>query len=118
MVITYKTTQPECDQSCIDTISQSTEVVTAVDDSLQVQTGERAIVSLFGVLHRRAGRLVPDRRVRRKLHPLLRKFVCNLVMHFKSAGELDDFNLTNIITALSLADRHGEASHGSVDHST
>lgn len=39
-------------------------------------------------------------------------------MHFKNAGELDDFNLTNIVTALSLADRHSEASHGPVDYST
>lgn len=118
MVITYTATQPACDQSCINTILQSAEVVTAVDDSQQVQIGERAIISLFGVLHRRAGRLVPDRKVRRELHPLLRMFVCNLVIHFKSTGELDDFNLTNIVTALSLADRHSEASHGPVDHST
>jgi len=39
-------------------------------------------------------------------------------MYFKNAGEIDDFNLTNIVTALSLADRHSEAFHGSVDHST
>jgi hypothetical protein len=39
-------------------------------------------------------------------------------MHFKRAGDLDEFNLTNIVTALSLADSHSEASHGSVDHST
>jgi hypothetical protein len=39
-------------------------------------------------------------------------------MYFKNAGELDDYVLTNIITALSLADRHSEASHGTVDFST
>lgn len=118
MVITFRTSQPDCDQSCLDTISRSAEVVTEVDESLQVRTGERAIAALFNVLHRRAGRLVPDRWVRQRLHPLLRKFVCNLVMYFKNAGELDDFNLTNIVTALTLADRHSEASHGPVDFST
>lgn len=118
MVIAYKTCQPDCDQRCIDTISRSTEIVTGVDDSLQVRTEKRAVAALFNVLHRRAGRLVSDKNVRRRLHPLLRKFVCNLVMYFKNAGELDDFNLTNIVTALSLADRHSEASHGPVDFST
>jgi len=39
-------------------------------------------------------------------------------MYFKNAGELDDFNLTNIVTALTLADRHSETSHGPVDYST
>jgi hypothetical protein len=118
VVITCKTSQSDCDQDCIDTISRSTEVVTGVDGSLRARTGELAIASLFNVLHRRAIRLVPDRRVRTRLHPLLRKFVCNLVMYFKNTGELDGFTLTNIVTALSLADRHAEASHGPVDYST
>jgi hypothetical protein len=39
-------------------------------------------------------------------------------MYFKQAGEIDDFNLTNIVTALALADRHSAAVHGTVDHST
>lgn len=118
MVITQKACQPDCDESCIDTISQPIEIVTSVDDSFQAETGERTIASLFSVLHRRAYRLVPDREIRQRLHPLLRKFVCNLVMYFKSAGELDDFNLVNIVTALSVADRHSEAAPGVVDHST
>jgi hypothetical protein len=118
VVITHESCQPDCDQSCIDTISRSAEVVTGMDDSLKVRTGEREIVTLFNVLHRRAGRLVLDRDVRRRLHPLLRKFVCNLVMYFKNAGELDDFNFTNIVTALSLADHHSEAPYGPVDYST
>jgi hypothetical protein len=48
----------------------------------------------------------------------LRKFVCNLVMYFKDEGKLDDYMLTNIITALSLADSHGNAPQGAVDYST
>jgi len=115
---TIKACRADCDQSCIDAISQPTEVVTGVDDSLQAQTEERTIAALINVLHRRAGRLVPDRMVRRRLHPLLMRFVCNLVMYFKNAGELDNFALTNIVTALSLSDHHSEASHGSVDYST
>jgi hypothetical protein len=102
----------------MDTISKPAEVVTGVNDSFQMRTGERAIASLFSVLHRRTVRLVPDRKLRQRLHPLLRKFVCNLVMYFENAGELDDFNFTNIVTALYLADRHSEAAHGTVDHST
>lgn len=118
MVITHKVPQPDCDQRCIATISQSTEIVTAVDDSFQIQTRKRAISNLFSVLHRRAGRLVTDRQVRRRLHPLLIKFVCNVVMYFKNADMLEDFNLANIITALSLADHHRDALHGTVDFST
>ncbi|UCC78275.1 MAG: hypothetical protein JSW64_08275 [Candidatus Zixiibacteriota bacterium] len=110
--------QPGCDQSCIATIKRTATIVTGLDESLRVNTGERAILGLFKVLHRRAGRLVHDRTTRRRLNPLLRKFVCNLVMYFKSEGKLDNFMLTNIITALSLADNHGEAEHGTMDYST
>jgi hypothetical protein len=118
MVISEKTPQPECDQNCISTIKRSATIVTGLDESLSAYTDDRAILSLFSVLHKRAGRLVRDKMTRRRLNPLLRKFVCNLVKYFNDMGELDDFTLTNIITALSLADNHSKASHGIMDHST
>jgi hypothetical protein len=118
MVITDKIQQPECNQSCIATIKQTATIVTGLDEALRIHKGDRAILTLFNVLHRRAGRLAADTATRRRLNPLLRKFVCNLVMYFKDAGELDDFTLTNIITALSLADNYGAASHGIMDYST
>jgi hypothetical protein len=118
MVFSFKAPQLECDQSCIATIMQPAKIVTGLDESLRVQTEERAIHALFNVLHRRAGRLVNDKTTRRRLHPFLRKFVCNLVMYFKDAGRLDNFTFTNIITALSLADSHGVAAHGTMDYST
>jgi hypothetical protein len=118
VVQSFKAPRPECDQSCIATIKRTATIVTGLDESLRVQTGERAILALFNILHSRAGRLIRARITRRRLNPLLRKFVCNLVMYFKDTGDLDDFMLTNIITALSLADSHGEASHGTMDYST
>ena len=118
--MTYTSTLPqaECSRGCIAAISQPATIVTGLDESLQVHTGDRPIAVLFNVLHRRAGRLVRDRDIRRKLHPLLRKFVCNLVMYFKDAGELDDFTLTNIVTALSLADSHAAGSPDMIEYST
>ena len=113
-----KVSQPECDQSCIATIQRTATIVTGIDESLGVHTGDRAILNLFKILHRRSHRLVPYSTTRRRLNPLLRKFVCNLVMYFKDTGQLDDYTLTNIITALSLADSHGEALHGTTDYST
>lgn len=113
-----ETPQAGCSQSCITTIKRTATIVTGLDESLRVHKEDRAILTLFKVLHRRACRLVPDTTTRRRLNPLLRKFVCNLVMYFKDAGELDDFTLMNIITALSLADSHGEGSHGIMDYST
>lgn len=118
MVISKNNPQPECNHDCITTIRRSATIVTGLDESLRVQKGERAITSLFNVLHRRAGRLISEKTTRRRLNPLLREFVCNLVMYFKDAGELDDFTLTNIITALSLADNYGEVSYGKIDYST
>ncbi|UCE65845.1 MAG: hypothetical protein JSU85_13445 [Candidatus Zixiibacteriota bacterium] len=118
MVITDKIQQPECNQNCVATIKQTATIVTGFDEGLRVHKGDQAIIKLFNVLHKRARRLVADKATRRRLNPLLRKFVCNLVMYFKDAGELDDFTLTNITTALSLADSHGEAMHGTIDYST
>lgn len=117
-VNSFGASQPQCDQNCMATMMRTATIVTGLDESLKVQTGERAILTLFKVLHRRARRLVPDMSTRRRLNPLLRKFVCNLVMYFNNSGELDDFMLTNIITALSLADCHGKASHGTIDYCT
>jgi hypothetical protein len=110
--------QLDCDQSCIATIKRTTTILTGLDESRRIQTGQRAILQLFIVLHRRARRLVPDRMTRLRLNPLLRKFICNLVTYFNDTGELDDFTLTNIVTALSLADSHGEEEHGTTDYST
>ncbi|NIP42869.1 MAG: hypothetical protein GWO41_18040 [candidate division Zixibacteria bacterium] len=39
-------------------------------------------------------------------------------MYFRDSGELDNFTLTNIITALSLADSYTEAPQGASDYST
>jgi hypothetical protein len=108
----------ECEQSCVATIKRTATIVTGLDESLRVQTGERTILALFIILHKRARRLISDRTTLHRLNPLLRKFVCNLVMYFKNTGELDDFILTNIITALSLADSYGETEHGQMDYST
>ncbi|MHC5037045.1 MAG: hypothetical protein ACYTHM_07005 [Planctomycetota bacterium] len=110
--------QPDCDSNCVGTIGRNVKIVTGLDDSLHVQTEERSILGLFRVLHRRAGRLVREKTIRRRLNPLLRKFVCNITMHFQNSGELDDYTLMNIITALSLSDSHGETHHGPVDYST
>jgi len=108
----------ECDQACISTIKKTATIVTGLDEALEVQTGKRAIRELFIILHKRARRLVRDRTTRQRLNPLLRKFVCNLVMYFNDTGELDDFTLANIVTALSLADNHGETELGTTDYST
>lgn len=118
MTFTNNVPQIDCDQSCIATIKQSATIVTGLDESLNAHTDDRTILSLFKVLHRRAVRLIRNKTTRRRLNPLLRKFVCNLVMHFRDSGELDDFTLTNIITALSLADSYIEAPHGTMDYST
>ena len=118
MTLSNNTPQIDCDQSCVATIKKAAPIVTGLDEAFQYKTGDRTIISLFKVLHRRAVRLVHDKTTRRKLNPLLRKFVCNLIMYFRDTGELDDFTLTNIITALSLADSHIEAPHGTMDYST
>ena len=107
----------DCDQHCIATIKRPATIVTEIDDSFKFHTGDRTILSLFKVLQRRTVRLIKNKTTRRRLYPFLRKFVCNLVMHFRNSGELDDFTFTNIITALSLADSHSIASHGIMDHS-
>jgi len=107
-----------CDQGCIATINKAATIVTGLDESRNACTGNRTILSVFKVLHWRALRLVPDKSVRRRLNPLLREFVCNLVRYFRDSGDLDDFTLANIITALSFADSHGAAAHGTDDYST
>lgn len=117
-VYSFRPPQPECSQSCVDTINRTATIVTGMDESLRVYKEERAIPALFYVLHRRAVRLVRDKTTRRRLYPFLGRFVCNLVMYFKDSGELDEFTFTNIITAMSLADSHGRESFGTMDYST
>lgn len=118
MAFSYNPPGIECDRGCIATINKAATIVTGLDDSLNVLKEDRTILSVFKVLHGRAVRLVSDKTIRRKLNPLLGKFVCNLVRYFRDSGDFDDFTLTNFITALSLADSHGRASHGNTDYST
>lgn len=108
----------KCDQSCMATIKKTATIVTGLDEAFQYQTGDRTLLSLFKVLHQRACRLVHDKNIRRRLNPILRTFVCNLIMHFRDSGELDDFTLTNLITALSLSDTYDKTPYGTVDYST
>lgn len=118
MNIINNSQQIDCDQSCIAIIKKTATIVTGLDEAFHYQTGDRTILSLFRVLHRRAVRIVHNKITRRRLNPFLRKFVCNLVMYFRDSGELDDFTLTNIAAALSFADSHGKAPHGTMDYST
>lgn len=118
MNIINNSSQLDCDKNCIAIVKKDATIVTGLDEAFQYRTGDRTILSLFRVLHRRAFRLVHDKTTRRRLNPLLMKFVCNLVMYFRDSGELDDFTLINIVTALSLADSHDKAPHGIMEYST
>ncbi len=78
----------------------------------------RTIDRLLGVLFRRANRLVTDAKMCEKLKPLLREFVFNIIEYFDDTGDLDEYVMTNIMTALATSDSHGPGPHGVEDYST
>lgn len=87
------------------------------EDGLAIH-GERTVDKLLEVLSRRADRLVDDRDTRERLRPALRAFVYNVVEYFAECGELDEYVMTNIMTALATSDSHGPSAQGVEDYST
>lgn len=95
-----------------------TTIVTGLKDDRTPLLGERTIDGLLEVLCRRANRLVEDRGTCERLRPAFREFVNSVVEYFDASGDLDEYTLTNIMTALVTADNHGNGSHGVEDYST
>lgn len=93
-------------------------IVTAVGEGGKPVLGERTIDKLLEVLCRRANRLVEERDTRERLRPAFREFVNNIVEYFDDSGELDEYVMTNIMTALATSDNHGPSCHGVEDYST
>lgn len=93
-------------------------IVSRLDEERQPLLEERSVDELLGVLRRRAHRMVEDPGLCERLFPVIREFVCNIVEYYAAAGELDEYLLTNILTALATADAHGSGPDGPVDFST
>jgi hypothetical protein len=93
-------------------------IVTGLADDRQAVLNEVTIDQLLTVLFRRANRLVDDARVGDRLRPVLRDFVHNVITYFNDSGQLDEYVMTNIMTALVTADSHGPSDHGVEDYST
>jgi hypothetical protein len=93
-------------------------IVTAVGEDGKPVLEERTIDNLLEVLCRRANRLVEDRETCERLRPAFREFVYNIVEYFDDCGELDEYVMTNIMTALATSDNHGPSYHGVEDYST
>jgi len=93
-------------------------IITAIGEDRDPILQEATIDGLLGILSRRADRLVGDRGTLRRVKPALRAFVQNLLEYFDASGELDDYTLTNLLTALATADNHGPGQHGLEDYST
>jgi hypothetical protein len=66
----------------------------------------------------RANRLIGDQETCEKLKPSFREFIHNIVGYFNDSGEMDEYVMRNIMTALATADTHGEGPHGIEDYST
>jgi len=95
-----------------------TTIVTCLKEDGTPLLEERTVDKLLEVLCRRANRLVEDRETCEKLRPAFREFVNNVVGYFDASGDLDEYTLINIMTALVTADDHGPGSHGVEDYST
>lgn len=96
----------------------TTTIVTDLKEDRTPLLEERTVDKLLEVLCRRANRLVEDRETCERLRPALEKFVHNVVEYFNASGDLDEYTLTNIMTALVTADNHGPGNHGVEDYST
>jgi hypothetical protein len=94
------------------------KIVTGLNDDRTPLLEERTTDKLLEVLCRRANRLVDDRETCERLRPAFREFVYNVIGYFEHTGELDDYTLANIKTALVTADNHGPSNHGVEDYST
>ncbi|OGR10355.1 MAG: hypothetical protein A2341_22830 [Deltaproteobacteria bacterium RIFOXYB12_FULL_58_9] len=97
---------------------QKVPVVIGLGEDRKAILGEETIDNLLMVLCQRAHRLVDDPSTCERLRPAFGKFLHNVVEHFNNSGELDDYTLTNIMTALVTADNRGPAKHGMEDYST
>ncbi len=93
-------------------------IVTGLDDDRRALFEERSIERLILTLCRRADRLIAARETAEQLKPLLGEFTYNIVEYFDQSGEMDDYVMTNIMTALVTADAHGEGPHGIEEFST
>lgn len=99
-------------------LEQKLQIITGIGDNGEPLLEERTIDKLLDVLYLRANRLIKHHETCEKLRPALRKFVSNIVEHFIESGEIDDYVMTNIMTALATADSHGFSEHGIEDYST
>lgn len=99
-------------------MTRGAKVVTGLGPDRTAILETRTIDSLLNVLCRRAHRLVGDPEVCERLRPSFRQFVRNMVGYFEERGELDEYVLINIMTALATADNHGPGIHDVEDYST
>jgi len=99
-------------------LEQRLRVVTGLDDDRRAVLEESSIDELLLTLCIRTNRLIGDRENCEKLKPTFREFIYNIVGYFNDSGEMDDYVMTNIMTALATADTHGEGPHGLEDYST
>jgi len=97
---------------------QQLRVVTGLDDDRKAVLEESSIDKSLLTLCIRADRLIGDPETREKLKPALREFTHNIIGFFHDSGELDEYVMTNIMTALATADTHGVGPHGIEDYST
>jgi len=97
---------------------QRLQVVTGLDDDRRAVLEETSIDKLLLTLCIRANRLIGDQETCEKLKPAFGEFIYNIVGYFNDSGEMDEYVMTNILTALATADTHGEGSHGIEDYST
>jgi hypothetical protein len=94
------------------------QIVTGIGDNGEAVLEERTFDKLLNVLYLRADRMINHHDTCEKLRPALRKLVSNVVEYFIQSGEIDDYVMTNIMTALATADSHGFSDHGIEDYST
>jgi hypothetical protein len=93
-------------------------IVTGLDDERKALVEESSIERLILTLRRRVDRLITGRETAERLKPLLREFVHYIVEYFNESGAMDEYVMTNVMTALATADAHGEGPHGIEDFST
>lgn len=99
-------------------LNKRLKIVTGIGVDGDAVLEDRSIDSLLDVLYRRAERLVADQEIRDRLAPAFREFLLHIVRYFDDSGEMDEYVLANIMTALATSDNHGPAVHGVEDYST
>ena len=99
-------------------LEQRLQVVTGLDDDRRAVLEESSIDELLLTLCTRTKRLIDNQETCKKLKPGFREFIYNIVGYFHDSGEMDEYVMTNIMTALATADTHGEGPHGIEDYST